>query len=436
MIAQRWLQQNQHRWLRWTRTIGSLAISSLAAQLISAIAGFILIRSLEKPDFAWFTIATGITSTLNILADAGIGGATTAIGGTVWQNKQALSNLVETALRLRVRMTVIAAVVTAPISLYLLTKNNCPWSQAISLTIIVLLPLGQISTTMIYTVVNRLHSRTKHLQIADLVPASTRMIVVCTLAATDLLSVTTALAAGLATQLLHFGIVRSQVSALVDAKRDDQLQARFTSEIWTKVRQLYPNSIFYCLQGQLSTWLITIFASTNEVADFGALCRIAVIFAVFNGPMAHWISPAFARAKTRRRCAFIFLGSYGLVGALSAPLILCAAIRPEWLLWVLGPGYQTLTQEVFLMSALTIIQAAVNIGWGLNYAKGWVKTVSANIPLTIGVQATALIYIPVDTLSGVILLSLCVSCVQWLHATSVTVVGILRHSHQGSPATR
>ena len=200
------------------------------------------------------------------------------------------------------------------------------------------------------------------------------------------------------------------------------------SSIRKMMRQMYPNSVFTCVQGQISIWLITIFAGTSEVADFGALSRLAILFAVFQGPLAHWIGPAFSRANSQKKLCGIAVGAFALLASVSLPILLLVILKPSWLLTILGTQYGHLQRELLLVVASMLVGAAVNVSWCLVYARGWVRTAWLNIPCTILAQVTALFFVPIDSVAGVALLSICVSSAQLVHGGSILLSGILRRS--------
>ncbi len=417
---------HERRMVRWAWTVCSLGSSSLLVQCLNAFAGFLIIRALDKPPYAWFTIASGMTASLNILSDAGIGSAVTSIGGTVWNDKQRLSCLIRTALQLRLKMAGVAVVATVPISIWLLLRNGCDIGQATVLTFIVILPFWQISTTSVLSVVNRLRSRTWQIQVAEVVPALCRAISIGALACAGILSVTSALAVTFASSLLQFFIVRRQVGPLVNAFSDRAIMEEYAPSIRKIMRQLYPNIVFTCVQGQMSIWLISIFAGNLEVANFGALSRLGIFFVVFQGPLVHWLSPAFSRATSSKKLWSISIGAFLLLFGISIPVLTIVILKPIWLLMILGPKYEHLQHELFLVVTSMLVGAAVGVSWSLAYARGWGRTAWLNIPLTVIAQVIALLLIPVDTVSGVALFGLCVSLMQLSHGSSVLFSGIIR----------
>ena len=62
--------------------------------------------------------------------------------------------------------------------------------------------------------------------------------------------------------------------------------------------------------------------------------------------------------------------------------------------------------------------------WQLNVARGWVASLTWNIPIVICVQAITLIVLPINTIAGIALMSIIVASAQTLHAGSVAFQGI------------
>ena len=416
------LTANRELLSRWAQTLASFALSSVATQVLSALSGILIIRALGKTEYAWFTVASGIIAALNILSDAGLASAVTAIGGRIWNQPGQLASLVQRALHWRSRLTVIAIALTAPLSLILLRRTDCPWPTALLLTTLSILPTAQLALFSIYTVVSRLHSRTRQLQVAEISVGLTRLIAIAAFALGSALTAVAAMVAGLLSTTSGFFIVRKQVRPLLASPPEIPQIApeTFDPELKKSIRQIYPNAAFTCVQGQLGVWLISAFASTSEVADFGALSRLALIFVAFNGPLVHAICPAFARcAPNPRRLTFVLLASCGLVALLSGLLLLLAATIPQALLVILGSQYNTLETELLWIIAMMGINSFMQTIWQLNVARGWVSSLTWNIPIVICVQVPFLLLHPINTIMGIALMSILVASVQIVHACLV-----------------
>jgi len=396
----------------------------LIVQALNAVAGFLMVRSLDKPNYAWFTIISGMSAALSVLADSGIGSAVTAIGGSIWQDKKALSSLITAALKLRLKMAALAALLVAPLSVWMLLRNNAPLSEALILTVIVLLPIWHLSTAAVLNVVNRLYSRTWQLQIADLAPALIRALLTLLLVAVGLITPLTAVLTLLVSQAIQYFIVHQQVRPYISETPDLAAIQLYSGKVLKVIKQLYPNCLFVCIQGQLATWLISIFATTNEVADFGALSRLAIVFAIISGPVGQWIAPAFARAQTQRQMIIISSSTVTIYLFLLLSLTSITLIRGDLILAILGAKYQHLHTELALVVISMGLSSLVQLLWAFNMARSWIKVAWLNIPLTIGAQAVLLLLTNLTTVKGVATMNIFLALVQFLHAFGVLLQGL------------
>src|SRR5258705_1180628 len=57
----------------------------VAVQLMGVASGILLVRTLSQTEYAYFTLAFSMMSTMSILADSGISISLSPIGGRVWQ---------------------------------------------------------------------------------------------------------------------------------------------------------------------------------------------------------------------------------------------------------------------------------------------------------------------------------------------------------------
>jgi O-antigen/teichoic acid export membrane protein len=424
MISWLSVQHNRARLYRWTSILGGFAVVQLLVQVLNAAAGFLLVRTLEKPDYAWFTIANGMSTALAILSDSGVGIAVTSIGGGIWQDKASLKGLVHAALRLRLKMAAVASVLIAGISLWLLLRNGTGLALALGLTALVLAPIWQISTTATLNIVNRLHSRNRQLQVADLVPALVRAALTAALALLGGLSPLTALGAVVIAQLTQYGIVRRQVLPLLGVALEPREIEAHAVRIWKVVHHAMPSTVFWCLQGQLTTWLISVFATNREVADLGALNRLAIIFLVFGSPLGQFVLPAFARASDRGRLWRIALLLVAGTVAFSAVLLVFVWLKGDWFLWLLGAKYAHLHQELLLVLMGMAVSNLSNIVWALSTTRAWIRRVWITIPVTLVSQVLAASLFDLGSVKGVACFVIFSGAVQCCYAFVVCGLGL------------
>jgi hypothetical protein len=175
--------------------------------------------------------------------------------------------------------------------------------------------------------------------------------------------------------------------------------------IWRIIRQQTPNTIYYCMQGQLMVFLLSIFGSTRHVAEVGALGRLAVFFGLITSVMTGIVQPRFARCQQKARLKRI----YGLTmlgfGLISVGLVTIAIVLPGPFLWLLGGQYAHLRRELVYVVLLTVIQAFTGAIYVLNAARAWVRNAWLSIPIILCVQIAMIPWVNLGSIRGVALLS-------------------------------
>jgi O-antigen/teichoic acid export membrane protein len=118
------------------------------------------------------------------------------------------------------------------------------------------------------------------------------------------------------------------------------------------VRRILPGSIYYCVSGQITIWIISVFGTTAAVAQIGALGRLSMMLSFFSSLFGALIVPRFARLSNHngvilKRFLQIQLG----LVALFITVILLVSMFPAQLLWILGKNYSMLGKELILSVA-------------------------------------------------------------------------------------
>src|SRR5205814_1099746 len=103
------------RMLQHAKIVGNFALFQAIVQLIGFASGILLVRSLNRNEYAYFTIANTTQGTLNILADMGISIGLVSIGGRVWQDRYRFGQLITTGQHFRRKLGLVAILVVTPI---------------------------------------------------------------------------------------------------------------------------------------------------------------------------------------------------------------------------------------------------------------------------------------------------------------------------------
>jgi O-antigen/teichoic acid export membrane protein len=109
-----------------------------------------------------------------------------------------------------------------------------------------------------------------------------------------------------------------------------------------------PNVIFYAIQGQIPQALVTLFGITVAVADVGALSRLGQIFVIFSQMNPILLEPYFARLP-RNHLKANYLAAVAAISSFCLAIIALGRWVPGLFLWVLGPKYAGLHEEVLLL---------------------------------------------------------------------------------------
>jgi len=384
------------RALHRARVVGNFALVQSAVQLIGFVSGILLIRHLDQREYAYFTIANTMQGTLNVLADIGISIGLVSIGGRVWTDRHRFGQLVNTALGLRRKLGLVAVLAVVPILYYLLVKNGASTNYTALLILAVLVGLGVQLSIGVLSVVPRLRSDIVKIQKIDLTGAVARLLVLVALMYL-FLNGAVALAVGSATLLLQYWMLHRYVAAVIDLNAPQNADDRAAMRGF--IRSQAANAIFFCLQGQFTVFLISIFGrQVSSIAEVGALGRLAMIFAVLSHLLANVFAPAFARCQNARKLRWQYTGVVGAVAGFSLVIIAVAFFFPQQFLFILGNKYAHLDRELLLMVAGAVINAMASTLWSLNASKAWIAGSWLYIPLTLGTQ---LALIPFTDFSGV-----------------------------------
>jgi O-antigen/teichoic acid export membrane protein len=391
------------RALHRARVVGSFAIVQGAVQIVGFLSGILLVRQLEQREYAYFTIANTMQGTLNVLADIGISIGLVSIGGRVWHDRHRFGQLVNTALGLRRKLGAVAVVLVTPIVYFMLAKNGA--SAGYTAILIALLLFGLVIQLSIgvLSAVPRLRSDVTRIQTIDMTGAVARFLVLAALMYL-FLNGAVALAVGSAILLLQYWMLRRYVAGVVDLNAPENEEDRAAMRGF--IRSQAANAVFFCLQGQITVFLISFFGHVNSVAEVGALGRLAMIFAVLSNLLANVFAPAFARCQSLRKLRWEYAAIVGGVACFSLVVIGAAALFPREFLFVLGNKYAHLERELLLMVGGAVITAMAGTLWALNSAKAWIAGSWLYIPLTLATQLALIPFTDFSSVSGVLVFNL------------------------------
>ncbi|MDF2430507.1 MAG: hypothetical protein JWP44_138 [Mucilaginibacter sp.] len=399
---------NQKLW-KFTRLVAITGSAQILVQGIGLISGILIIRFLPTKEYAFYTLANTMLGTMTILADGGISTGVMALGGKVWEDKQKLGAVITTGLDLRRKFAVFSLLVSLPILFYLLRHHGA--SLLFSLLIILsLIPAFYAALSdSILEIAPKLHQDIPRLQKNQIAAGVGRFFMITVSLFFFPWTFIAILGNGL--PRIWANLQLKKISAdYVDCIQ--KVDPNIKKEILSVVKRVLPGSIYYCLSGQITIWLISIFGSTNNIAQAGALSRLSMFLGVLTILFGTLVLPRFARLSNEPK--LIFKRFVQILLALL--LISCCVTGLVWIfptetLWILGKAYSNLKIEVVLTIIVGCVNLMMGICFGLTTSRGWVVNPIVSISINVLAIIIGVMIFNVSTLKGVLLLNIFIGVV-------------------------
>ena len=376
---------------RWGKLISLTAGAQALMQGIGFLGGLYVIHMLSTEQFAYYTLANTMLGTMVVLADGGISSGVVAEGGKVWRDKQKMGQVLATGMKMRGRFALLTLAVALPALLYLLTDKGMNVMAAL-LLIVCLIPsfLSALSATLL-KIVPRLHQQINGLLMIDLGTAASRLFLMVPV----LFFFPFAAVAIFITGLAQVGAnVRLRRLAKVNADWEVAGVEKYRKRIWERVKRILPGSIYYCISGQITIWLVAIFNSTEGIAQVGALSRLMMVLTVLRLTIGMIVVPRYARLPALRKTVILrYFQTLALVLLMGAGLVLLIYLFPGAFLLVLGSKYAGLEQEVVLMAMGSCLMTTSGIGHMMSSSRGIIPNPAVFIPYIIAAQVVTLIFL-------------------------------------------
>ncbi len=180
---------------------------------------------------------------------------------------------------------------------------------------------------------------------------------------------------------------------------DERIKADKTQKENVKnfIYPLIPAAIYFTFQGQISIFLISIFGSSNAIAEVGALTRFGQVFSFLGILNGFLFQPAFSRIN--KKTDFIIktlLVTFLLIVGFSLTLY-SAWLLPDWWLLLLGKNYANMQDEVLLAVGGPIASFFYGFFFTILTARAFTQGQYWYVIATLVVQVTFISLIGIDT---------------------------------------
>jgi O-antigen/teichoic acid export membrane protein len=408
----------------WGRLISITGSAQIIVQAVGFASGILIIRLLPVQEYAFYTLANTMLGTMTVLADGGITTGVMAQGGKVWQDQKKLGIILATGLDLRKKFAIGSLLVSVPILFYFLLHNGASWITS-GLIALALIPAfyAALSDSLL-EIIPKLNQAILPLQRNQVEVGIGRLV----LSGLAMLVFPWAFVAVLAAGIPRiWGNIGLRKIVYTYASKDEQPDVVVKKEILDLVKRILPTSIYYCVSGQITIWLISIFGNTTSLAQLGALSRLSVILSVFVSIITTLIVPRFAKLKLEKKILLerFFQIMFALIIILSL-IVLSVYLFPSAILWILGKDYKDLNYELLLSIIGSCVSLLSAIAFSLYSSRGWALSPIVLITINlIGIIVFASI-LDLSNLEGVLFFNIALGLVALAQTTSFSIFKILQ----------
>ena len=190
-----------------------------------------------------------------------------------------------------------------------------------------------------------------------------------------------------------------------------------------QIMPILPGTIHFALQGPLIVSLAAYYGSVVNVAEIGALGRLGVLIGVVTGFTGTVFVPRLLVISDEA----LFLKRYWhwwlVMLTFGGIMMLAVFAFPDMLLYLLGSSYSGLHTELVISAATAIIATWGAFSWHINRARGWIQYQTYRVPVIVAGQIPMFFALDLSTTPGVLLFSLGSMILDSLFQTLISVQG-------------
>jgi len=398
--------------IHWGKLVSITGSVQIIIQVVGFVSGVMIIRLLPVQEYALYTIANTMLGTMTLLADGGISTSVMAEGGKVWQDKKKLGIVLKTGLELRKKFAIGSLLISLPILFYLLLHNGASLLTSILITTSLIPAFFAALSDTLLEIVPKLHQDILPLQKNQLSVGIGRLILTGLTIFIFPWTFVAILASGIPRIYGNIKLRKISESFVDKEQTSDPIVQKVILKV---VKRNMPGAIYYCISGQISIWLISLFGNTTSIAQIGAIGRIAIMLGIVNTLFSTLVVPRFSRIQNQpEKLINIYTKLLLLISTLSILIILASYLFSNQILWILGENYLKLNYELVLLIISSSINLIMALSLNLTLNRGWVLNPIISISLQIIPTIIGCIVFNISTLTGVLYMNILVSITQMI----------------------
>lgn len=397
------LNINKRETIYWWRLITITGFAQFLVQCMSFLSGILVVRLLPVNEYALYTLANTMLGAMTILSDGGISVGVMAQGSKVWQNKEKLGFVLATGLDLRNKFAIGSLGVSVPVLVYLLLHHGASWITVVLISISLIPAFYASLSDNILQIPLKLHQTVLPLQ-KNQIEVSLGRLLLMSLTVFAFPWAFVALTVNSIPRIWGNMKLRKISEIYVDKEQTPDKEIK--EKILKIVKRNMPDSVYYCVSGQLTIWIISFLGQTTSVAQLGALGRISSLLVIFNVLMGMLVVPRFAKlidVKSILR-KYLLILFYSLV--LMAFVVFFVYFSSDQILWILGKEYYGLQYELVLIIICSCLNSIMSVSFSLYMSRGWILNPFISILSSLSLILTGCFIFDVSTIYGVLYMSI------------------------------
>lgn len=399
-----------HKVISLGKLVSITVTGQIIIQSVSFICGILIIRLLPIEEYALYILTNTMLGTMTILADGGISAGVLSEGAKVYDDKEKLGKVLATGLDLRRKFAIGSLLVATPILIYLLLHNGASWLSSLLIVASLIPAFFAALSDSLLEIVPKLHQDILPLQKNQVTVVLGRLVVTALTIFIFPFTFVAILASGL--PRMYGNIKLKQIAfSKVDSEQKPDIDVQ--NKILKVVKRMMPEAVFYCLSGQITIWIVSLFGSVTSLASIGAIGRFGVAFNFFGVLFSTLVIPRFAiltfqRSNLNKTVLALLSGCI----LLAVVIISITNIFSSELLSILGKQYQNLNYELVLSITCACIAFVQVCFFGINNSRGWIINPILYIAIVVLSIIISVLLFNVSTLVGILYFHITVTSIQ------------------------
>ena len=383
-------------------------------QVVSLLNGFFIIRWLDFENQAKFTIAMGALSTISFLSDLGFGGSLLSLVGNNMSDNKIVSTYLSAINYYKKKLIILSVILSFIVTICLFVKNRAWGYEYYYLYALVLIGALYQSSLGPYSAIMQAKGKLTAFYTPQIIDSFLRLLISFMLVNFYYLnSIMAVCLISIGTGFVHFYQKDSVKEYLT---KNSEISPIIKGEVLNRIIPVLPLSILFLIQAQVSTFLISYYASYKVIAEIGALSRLGQFYSLLTPFTTVVLLPYFAKSSSEKLIIKIIIVSIASV-LVTVPFSLMAFLYPDLYLLLLGKKFYQLKPYIGLFFISSSINYVSGVVWSIIFARGFTKWHSSiiSLALTIAVQALCLANISLTSTLNILYFNF------WTFAASLVV---------------